>query len=305
MPSITDQTYLLESQYRDSSNLDARIAVHLRFSSNKTGWFRWYFDQLLQLPAAAQVLDIGCGPARLWCDQLARVSGTWKITLADLSPGMIDQARANLAAAGADNDPRFTFRTADAQALPFEDDTFDAVLANHMLYHVPDIPRALQEIRRVLRPAGRLYAAANGDGHMAELHDLVAPFASSEALRPAPERRFGLENGAEQLARWFARVERRDYPDSLEVTEAEPLAAYALSTSGMLWMPDGEPSAEALTRHFDALLARDGVIHIAKSSGLFIAAKLPRPEDVDGEDVTLREIIADDKATPVQISIVT
>ena len=305
MPSITDQTYLLESQYRDSSNLDARIAVHLRFSSNKTGWFRWYFDQLLQLPAAAQVLDIGCGPARLWSDQLSRLPAGWQIILADLSPGMIDQARANLAAAGADNDPRFTFRTADAQDLPFEDDTFDAVLANHMLYHVPDIPRALQEIRRVLRPAGRLYAATNGDGHMAELHDLVAPFASSEALRPAPERRFGLENGAEQLARWFARVERRDYPDSLEVTEAEPLAAYALSTSGMLWMPDGEPSAEALTRHFDALLARDGVIHIAKSSGLFIAVKLPRPENADGEDVTLREIIADDKATPVQISIVT
>ncbi|MEZ4769667.1 MAG: class I SAM-dependent methyltransferase [Caldilineales bacterium] len=234
-----------------------------------------------------RVLDIGCGPARLWCDQLARVPQTWQITLADLSPGMIDQARANLAAAGAANDHRFLFRTADAQELPFGDDTFDAVLANHMLYHVPDIPHALQEIRRVLRPAGRLYAAVNGDGHMAELHDLVAPFASGEALPPAPERRFGLENGAEQLARWFVRVERRVYPDSLQVTEAEPLAAYALSISGMLWMPEGEPSADELTRHFEALLARDGVIHIAKSSGLFIAAKLPRPDDVDGDDTTL------------------
>lgn len=294
MPSITDQSYLLQDQYRDSSNLDARIAVHARFSSNQTGWFRWYFDQLWPVPPVARVLDIGCGPARLWCDQLARVSKTWKITLADLSPGMIDQARTNLAAAGVANDHRFLFRTADAQELPFEDDTFDAVLANHMLYHVPDIPRALQEIRRVLRPAGRLYAAVNGDGHMAELHDLVAPFASSEALPPAPEGRFGLENGEAQLARWFARVERRDYPDSLEVTEAEPLAAYALSTGGMLWMPDGEPSAEALVRHFDTLLARDSVIHIGKSSGLFIAVKLPRPEDADGDAVTLRPVVRSD-----------
>lgn len=42
MPSITDQSYLLGSQYRDSSNLEARIAVHRLFSSNPVGWFRWY-----------------------------------------------------------------------------------------------------------------------------------------------------------------------------------------------------------------------------------------------------------------------
>ena len=275
MSSLTDQTYLLQAQYRDSSNLDARITVHLRFSSNKTGWFRWYFEQLLQLPPAARVLDIGCGPARLWSDQFYRVPAGWHITLADLSPGMIEQARSNLAAAGADNDQRFAFRTADAQILPFDDDTFDAVFANHMLYHAPDIPRALAEIRRVLRPTGRLYAATNGDGHMAELNDLVAPFESDKALPPGPVRRFGLENGEEQLARWFVRIERRDYPDSLEITEAGPLVAYALSTSGMLWMPEGEPSAEELTRHFEALLARDGVIHIGKSTGLFIAVKPP------------------------------
>lgn len=273
MSSITDQDYLLKTQYSDSSNLDARIAVHVRFSSNRTGWFRWYFDQMSQMSPDVRVLDVGCGPARLWSGQFQRVPAGWQITLADLSPGMIGQAKANLTKAGADADPRFTFRTVDAQTLPFEDETFDAVLANHMLYHVPDIPRALAEIRRVLRPAGRLYAATNGDGHMAELNELVAPFASSEALPPGPERRFGLENGEEQLARWFVRIERRDYPDSLEITEAGPLVAYALSTSGMLWMPEGEPSAEELTRHFEALLARDGVIHIGKSTGLFIAVK--------------------------------
>lgn len=271
MPSITDQSFLLGSQYRDSSNLDARIAVHRLFSTNQMGWYRWYFDHLT-LAASAVILDIGCGPGPLWCDQLQRIPPEWQITLADLSPGMVTQAEANLRAAGARNDPRFHFQTADAQSLPFDDNSFDAALANHMLYHVPDLPQALAEIRRVLRPGGRLFAATNGAGHMQELADLLAPFASDAPLGPAPERRFGLENGAQQLAQQFAHVERHDYEDSLEITDVTPLVAYVLSTRNMLWNADAEPSVEALTRHFDTILARDGVIHISKASGLFIAA---------------------------------
>ncbi len=270
MTSITDQSYLLGSQYRDSSNLDARIAVHRLFSINPVGWFRWYYDHLT-LPPDAAVLDIGCGPASFWCDQLGRIPPGWQITLADLSPGMATQAEANLRAAGAGDDSRFDFRTADAQSLPFDDDTFDAVLANHMLYHVPDLPRALAEVRRVVRPGGRLFAATNGDGHMQELGELLAPFASDTSVLPAPVRRFGLENGAEQLASYFTNVERFDYEDSLEITAAAPLVAYVLSTRNMLWTADAEPPVDGLTHYFETILARDGAIHISKSSGLFVA----------------------------------
>ena len=141
-----------------------------------------------------------------------------------------------------------------------------------MLYHVPDLPGALAEIRRVLRPGGRLFAATNGAGHMQELADLLAPFAGDTSALPATERRFGLENGGQQLALHFDRVERYDYEDSLEITEAAPLVAYVLSTRNMLWTAAAEPSVEALTRHFETVLARDGVIHISKASGLFVAA---------------------------------
>ncbi|MEO8108146.1 MAG: class I SAM-dependent methyltransferase [Actinomycetes bacterium] len=270
MSSFTDQSYLLGSQYRDSSNLDARIAVHRLFSTNPIGWYRWYFDHLI-LPPAAAVLDIGCGPAMFWCDQFQRISQGWQITLADLSPGMTAQAGANLRAAGAANDPRFDLRTADAQSLPFDDQTFDAVLANHMLYHVPDLPRALAEMRRVLRPGGRLFAASNGAGHMKEMGDLLASFASDTSVLSAPELRFGLENGRQQLATHFAQVERFDYEDSLEITEVAPLVAYVLSTRNMLWTADAEPPLDTLTQYFETVLARDGTIHITKSSGLFVA----------------------------------
>lgn len=68
---------------------------------------------------------------------------------------------------------RFVYAVADAQALPFADATFDAVIANHMLYHIPDLPRALAEIRRVLKPAGRFYASTIGREHMHELDELI------------------------------------------------------------------------------------------------------------------------------------
>ena len=53
-------------------------------------------------------------------------------------------------------DLKFTFGKIDAQSIPYEKDSFDAVIANHMLYHVPDLARTLSEIRRVLRPEGCL-----------------------------------------------------------------------------------------------------------------------------------------------------
>lgn len=71
---------------------------------------------------------------------------------------------------------RFTFAQADAQALPFRDASFDAVIANHMLYHVPDIPRALGEVRRVLKPSGFCYAATMGVANMREVDELAACF---------------------------------------------------------------------------------------------------------------------------------
>ncbi len=94
------------------------------------------------------------------------------IALSDFSPGMIEEAQHNLADAGRP----FAFERIDAQAIPFADASFDMVIANHMLYHVPDRPQALAEIRRVLRPGGRLYAATGGANHLREIGELVQRF---------------------------------------------------------------------------------------------------------------------------------
>ena len=169
MSKFTDQQYLKTDQYRDSTNLDARVAIHQRFSTNPYGWFRWVFDTLLKLPENAKILELGCGPGYLWKENVNRIPAGWNITLSDLSSGMVDAAWRNLVVTGR----TFQFKEIDAQSIPFEEETFDAVIANHMLYHVPDRPKAIAGIQRVLKPDGHLFATTIGQNHLNEITDWI------------------------------------------------------------------------------------------------------------------------------------
>src|SRR5215218_2532688 len=211
MSNIADQSYLRE-QYKNAANLNDLIQLHLRFSTNPYDFHMWVFDQL-KLAPDSRVLELGCGPGSLWRPNLARIPKGWQITLTDFSPGMLAEARANLVGAHP-----FMFEQADAQAIPFADAGFDAVIANHMLYHVPDRAKAFTEIRRVLRPGGRFYAATNGENHLRELHELVQQFDPTLGLWN--RMTFRLENGADELAPHFQHVLLHRYESALIVTEA-------------------------------------------------------------------------------------
>src|SRR5512138_1738048 len=195
---FTDPQYLKTEQYRDSTNLDARVDNHLRFSTNPYGWFHWVFDTLEKLPANANILELGSGPGYLWSHCADRIPAGWRITLSDLSPGMVDAAWRNLVVLGR----AFKFEQIDAQSIPYPDGSFDAVIANHMLYHVPDRAKAIQEIARVLRPGGHLIATTVGDHHLDELHEWLH-FAHMDKSFEEFSRAFTLENGMEQLTPFF------------------------------------------------------------------------------------------------------
>src|SRR5262249_8505990 len=156
----------LRQQYATADNLEARIALHQRFSISPH-WQQWLFAKEAPLGRPARILHLGCGSALLWRTNRDRIDPRWQLTLADVSPGMIEAARHQLG-------DRAHYNIAEAESLPFPDGSFDVVLANHMLYHVQDRPRSLAEIRRVLTPEGVLHAATNGLGHLAELWALVS-----------------------------------------------------------------------------------------------------------------------------------
>jgi len=264
MPStrMSDPEYLRGEQYRDSSNLNARADLHIRFRTNMIQtWFGWLFDHY-RVPSQARLLEIGGGPGRLWVHNLNRIPAGWIITLSDFSPGMVDEQRENLSGSG-----QFTFEVIDAQSIPYPGGTFDAVIANHMLYHVPDRPRALAEIRRVLKPGGRLQAATNGNTHLHEIPDLVRRSGLALPDRLGFNNPFMLDDGAEQLAPFFADVTMERFENSLAVTEAEPLAAYILSTAGTV---DPAPLIAFLR---EELARSGGVIPITTDGGLFIATR--------------------------------
>ncbi|MFO7743180.1 MAG: class I SAM-dependent methyltransferase [Anaerolineae bacterium] len=262
MSQLTDPRYLRTDQYKDASNLNARIEIHRRFSTNDHPWQRWVFDHL-NVPERSRILDVGCGPAHLWLENKDRIPFGWTVMLGDLSSGMVRTARHNLGT----NHDRFRYRVLDAHVLPFLDRSVDAVVANHMLYHVSNMERALCEIHRVLRPTGQLYATTNGLEHLRELRDLVTTYCP-EAGTPNAAARFGLENGAAQLSGYFVGVTCVRREDALVVTEAEPLIAYAKS---MIPESAWRQKRDVIARAVREQIATSGAIHIRKDSGMFEA----------------------------------
>lgn len=262
MPTFprTDQQSL-RVQYADSSNLNARVQLHENFSHNPRDFARWLFEHL-DLPTSASILEVGCGPGWLWRKNGERIPSSWRIQLSDFSPGMAAEARQHLRAI----DIAATSHVCDAQALPFPDQSFDAVIANHMLYHVPNLDRALGEFARVLKNSGTLYSATNGQRHLAEIDTLMSAVKPGTYWRSRDKLGFSLDEGEIDLSKHFTTVERRDFPDEFRVTQTAPLLQYIESS-----VPLTDSFRAALQKLIESQIQEQGHVYIGKQAGLFIS----------------------------------
>jgi ubiquinone/menaquinone biosynthesis C-methylase UbiE len=260
---MSDRQYL-EKQYKDSSNVEVRINLHQRFSVNKYGWHPWVFDHF-DLPPRCRILELGCGPGYLWLDNLDRIPAGWEITLSDFSAGMLEETRRNL-----ETQRPFQFKVIDAQSIPLESGSFDAVIANHILYHITDRSAALLEIRRVLKPAGYFYASTVGDRHLIEIGSLIRRFDDKLTSWGGATNSFTLENGMTQLSPCFMRIKLYRYEDALEVTEAAPLADYIFSGWAHIPVQRQDQFRKFVTSEMESL---GGVLHITKDSGMFASVR--------------------------------
>jgi SAM-dependent methyltransferase len=250
----------VQTQYADASNLQARSAVYRFGDPGATPWPRWVFDQLADLPPNAKVLEIGCGDGALWKRNLDRLPRGWRITMLDLSPGMLTAARRELPVA------QFAFAQGDAAALPLADGRFDAVVANHMLYHIADRPAALREVRRVLAPTGKLFATTNSDTHLAPMLRLIGEFVGEQLPLP-----FTMENGAAQLRPTFAGIDARHVRGQLRVIDAEAVVRYVLSVNEAPQRISGTRLDE-LRRRAQTQIDNNSAFVFPTAAGMFIAS---------------------------------
>lgn len=259
----------VKEQYQTSNNLDVRSYLHSKYSTNNYGWMKWLFDNM-NFKHSCRVLELGCGNGALWSNNLYRVGSDWDIVLTDFSQGMLETAKDKI------NDIRFSFFKVDAQEIPFADDTFDIVIANHMLYHIPDRKKAIAEIKRVLKSGGSFYASTLGIKNMIEMSELVNNFdARIEYPMTSEIISFNLENGTEEIAEFFREVRVERYKDSLIITEAEPLINYVLSLKdfGNIAKILVDDKLVEFKRYIEEIIKVNGEIHITKDAGLFIVQK--------------------------------
>ncbi len=225
---LTGMENSLKAQYRNSTNISARIRLHRLFSSNKQGWFPWIYEQC-QITEGMKILELGCGNGRLWIENKAKLPADCEIILSDISEGMIRDVRREQSL----QDDRFSFAAFDCHAIPYGDASFDLVIANHVLFYCKDVDRVCSEVGRVLKPGGRFVCGTYGVAHMQEVSRLVTQFDDRITLSGENlYEHFGKENGAQALAPYFAEVDWQQYEDALIVTQAEPLIEYVLSCHG-------------------------------------------------------------------------
>lgn len=225
---LTGMEKSLKNQYQNASNISSRINLHSLYSQNPQGWFPWIYEQC-QIKSSMKILEIGCGDGTLWKKNLSLLPRKISITLSDISEGMLRDARRAIGP----GDGRFSFLAFDCGQMPFEGETFDLVIANHVLFYCDDIPAVCKEAYRVLKPGGHFICSAYGHAHMREVSQLVQNF--DERIVLSAEKlyeKFGRENGAGILKPFFPHITWKSYEDSLLVPDAEPLISYILSCHG-------------------------------------------------------------------------
>jgi SAM-dependent methyltransferase len=248
------------TQYATDANLRARQRLW-EISPREPAFalFPWVLD-LADIHDGDRVLEVGCGNG----GYLALVEAIGM----DISEGMLKAARERT---------NMPLLCGDAQRLPFRDESFDVVLAPHMLYHVEDRRAAVGELRRVLKAGGTCVAVTNGIHCHQELVDLVEGAVGHDwRLKRPSDVAFSLENGAEQLRVAFEHVERVDAPAGVVyVRDVDALASYVGSLADHYedeivdWMT-WDDVVRACRGRASAIIAERGFFRISTVVGAFV-----------------------------------
>jgi SAM-dependent methyltransferase len=257
---VTGRRTLTQSAYADDRHLRSRAAIFSYAQGPVDPFWR-----LSHVPwdGSQVVADVGCGSG-YDLRQLVPAGRCRHAVGIDLSAGMLRPL------AGLRDQGRLTLLQGDAQRLPLRDGSADVGLAMHMLYHVPDLPAAVGELRRVVAPGGTVLASTNSPGSLAEVNDVLAAAVArvvGRAVPVLPPMSFTTETGAAILGQAFSDVTRHDHAVQLAFPAAPPVLAYLASIREPVERTVGVPI------RFDAVLEEVGarVEQVIREQGSFRA----------------------------------
>ena len=247
-------------QYKTAENLNIRSSIHLKYSTNKQTFGDWISEHY-KIDSGARILELGCGTGSIWKDKLSLLEPNCSLVLSDFSPGMLETAKETVGM-----NPRVDYQVIDIQNIPYQDGSFDIVIANMMLYHVPDIDKGLCEVRRVLKPGARFYTATYGEHGIIEYLSNVL---SAYGVKDTVNKNFTLQNGQEILGKVFSNVQKLNYEDALAVTDINDMVDYIYSMTSMtvLHTVPKPIIAEALSAHME-----NGILYVPKEYGMFVCS---------------------------------
>ena len=255
-----NETTSVKEQYKKTDNLNTRISIHDKYSTNKIGFGNWIVSNY-RIDNGARVLELGCGTGDMWKGREALISACSRLILSDFSDGMIATTKKTVG-----NYHNIEYRVLDIQEIPYENESFDIIIANMMLYHVPNIDKGLAEVRRVLKKDGVFYCATYGEHGIIEY---LSKILSEYGVEDNINKNFTLQNGFEILSKTFSKVEKKEYIDSLAVTNVDDMVEYIYSLSSMTSLNSVPKQAIK-----DILIKNttDGVLNVPKEYGMFISS---------------------------------
>jgi ubiquinone/menaquinone biosynthesis C-methylase UbiE len=256
----------VENQYSDKQKLSIRLNFHKKYSTNPVSYHDWLFG-FYPMFEGCRILELGCGTGVFWDGKIDKLPNETSLILSDYSQGMVDVTREKFS-----SNENISFQQIDIQDIPFETDSIDLVIANSMLYHVPDIPKALSEVKRVLKPGGTFTCSTTGKNGMNHwMHHTLKKF--NPKIHAFYEGRvsFTMQNGATFLEKYFDKVEAFQYDNATKVTETNDLIEYIRSTISISGIT--EEQIEGLDQFFEEIRQSQGAIDIPVDAGTFVSKK--------------------------------
>lgn len=256
--SVINDKEAVQKQYENAANLNTRISIHDKYSVNKQGFGNWIVSHY-QITEGIRILELGCGTGDMWKNNINLLNKCSELVLTDFSEGMIEAARNNIG-----NFHNVTYQVVDIQEIPFESSSFDTVIANMMLFHVPDLKKGLSEVKRVLKENGSFYCATYGEnGIVRFIADLLKPYGAEDRVN----KNFTLQNGKQILAQFFSSIEMPEYIDSLEITNIDDILGYLYSLTGMTGISN--INSDVIKKVLEQNMV-DGILKVPKEYGMFI-----------------------------------